>query len=73
MKVNYLAGGYGYGHAKQALLELVLSKFSIQREKYNHLMNNRVEIDAALEQGAQKAREVAKEVLNRVRMKLGYE
>lgn len=73
MKANYLAGGYGYGHAKQALLELILFAYAEQREKYNHLMANRNEIDFALQQGAERARKVAQEVLNRVRTKVGYE
>ncbi|OUR98091.1 tryptophan--tRNA ligase [Flavobacteriales bacterium 33_180_T64] len=72
MKSNYKKGGYGYGHAKQALFELILDKFSIQRERYNHFMDNLNEVDAALAIGAKKARLVADEVLNRVREKVGY-
>ena len=72
MRGNYLAGGYGYGHAKQALYELLLEKFGKQRELYKYYMDHPAEIDAALEIGAQKARIVATEVLERVRIKLGY-
>lgn len=72
MRENYLRGGYGYGHAKQALYELILSKFAKQREIYTHLMNNQHEIDAVLAVGAEKARGVAKEVLKRVRKSVGY-
>ncbi|MDH4472018.1 MAG: tryptophan--tRNA ligase [Fluviicola sp.] len=72
MRNNYTAGGYGYGHAKLALFELILTKFEHERSHYNHLMNNPGEIDAALQIGAEKARLVAKDVLKRVREKVGY-
>jgi tryptophanyl-tRNA synthetase len=72
MKANYLGGNYGYGHAKQALFELILEKFSHERTRFNHLMANTAEIDAALSIGAQKARSVAQEVLKRTRTKVGY-
>ncbi len=72
MRNNYTAGGYGYGHAKLALFELILTKFEQERTRYDYLMNNLSEIDAALEIGAEKARLVAKDVLKRVRQKIGY-
>lgn len=72
MRKNYLAGGYGYGHAKQALFDLILTKFEHQRARYNYLMENKSEIDEALAKGATKARKVAVEVLARVRKKIGY-
>ena len=72
MRQNYLGGNYGYGHAKQALYELLVDKYEKQREAYHYYMNNLEEIDAALEKGAEKARKVANDVLNRVRTKLGY-
>ncbi len=72
MTANYHGGNYGYGHAKQALFELILEKFSNERARFDHLMANTAEIDAALAIGAQKARSVAKEVLKRTRTKVGY-
>jgi len=72
MRSNYLKGGYGYGHAKQALYELILEKFATVRERYNYFMENKEEIDKALAIGAVKARKVANEVLDRIRKKLGY-
>lgn len=72
MRSNYEGGNYGYGHAKQALYELIIEKFATVREKYNHYMENRHEIDEALAIGAEKAKEVAQEVLIRVREKVGY-
>lgn len=72
MSSKYIAGGYGYGHAKLALLELILTKFENHRKIYTDYMENPAKIDAVLAIGAEKARKVANEVLNRVRMKLGY-
>lgn len=72
MRANYLGGNYGYGHAKTALFELILSRFEESRKRFEHLMANRNEIDAALAEGAEKARLVAKDVLKRVRAKVGY-
>ena len=72
MRKNYLAGNYGYGHAKQELFELILEKYKGERENYAILMNSPEKIDALLKIGAEKARKVAIPVLNRVREKLGY-
>ena len=72
MKASYENGNYGYGHAKQALYELILERFAEARERYNYYMANLNEIDAALKVGAEKASGVAKKVLNRVREKVGY-
>jgi len=72
MKANYEKGGYGYGHAKQALYELILEKFAEPRKRYTHYMTHLEELDAALAKGAEKAKLVANDVLKRVRHKLGY-
>jgi tryptophanyl-tRNA synthetase len=72
MRANYEGGNYGYGHAKQALYELIITKFASERATYIHYMNNLNEIDDALAIGAEKARKVAKSVLKRVREKIGY-
>ena len=72
MKKNYEGGNYGYGHAKQALFELICKQFSDERERYNHYIANPDEIVQALALGAEKANAVANKVLSRVRKKLGY-
>ena len=73
MTANYLGGNYGYGHAKQALFELILERFKTEREKYNYYISNLAEVDALLKTGAEKAARVANGVLGRVREKLGFE
>lgn len=72
MREKYLAGGFGYGHAKKAILDLILEKYADQRESYFHYMENRDELETILLSGAKKARAVAQPVLNRVREKLGF-
>lgn len=72
MRLNYEAGGYGYGHAKQALYELIIHKYAKERELFNYYMNNLPELDKKLLEGAAKAKAIAQPVLERVRQKLGY-
>ena len=72
MSANYLAGNYGYGHAKKALLELILQTFQEPREKYEYLHAHPQEVEDALQQGAEKARKTAQAVLQRVREKVGF-
>lgn len=72
MKENYVRGGYGYGHAKQALFELILTKFEKERISFDRLMLNQSMIDNALIIGAKKARIIAQDVLKRIRSKVGY-
>lgn len=73
METNYLRGGYGYGHAKLALLAVILERFASNRSLYNELMNDKKRLDKILAQGAERARKVALPVLNRVREKIGYQ
>jgi tryptophanyl-tRNA synthetase len=72
MRQRYLAGGYGYGHAKQALFEVIMRRFATEREQFNFYMNNLPEVDARLAEGARKAQAYGSEVLNKVREKVGY-
>ncbi len=72
MRQNYTAGNYGYGHAKQALLDLILTKFEEPRKKYHFLIEHPEEVEKALEIGATKARKIAQTVLNRIRPVMGY-
>ena len=68
---KYLAGNFGYGHAKTELLNLVLARFANERELFNYYMNNLPELEEKLQQGAAKARVIAKETLAKVRASLG--
>jgi tryptophanyl-tRNA synthetase len=72
MRKRYTAGGYGYGHAKKALLELLMDRFKEERSSYNAWMSDLSALDEELERGAGKARAVAGKTLQRVRLALGY-
>ncbi len=72
LRKKYLAGNFGYGHAKQELYELILKKFSKEREAFNFYFSNPEELDKKLRQGEAKARAIAHETLKRVRKKLGF-
>lgn len=72
MRNNYLNGNYGYGHAKQALFELIVDRFGGAREKFNYYLSHLDEVENALSLGAEKAHKVADGVLDRVRKRVGY-
>lgn len=72
MKGNYLKGGYGYGHAKTELFELIMDKFKNERVEYSRYISDKNELEKKLLHGADKARKVARGVLKRARKKLGY-
>ena len=72
LKQKYEEGNFGYGHAKQELFEVICKKFKSEREKFNHLIENREIIESELNKGAEKARTIAREVLQRVRQNIGY-
>ncbi|HNP95561.1 MAG TPA: tryptophan--tRNA ligase [Cyclobacteriaceae bacterium] len=72
LRQKYLAGNFGYGHAKQALLSLILEKYSEERKTFSFYMENPDELEKKLEQGEAKARLVARQVIDKVRAKLGY-
>ncbi len=72
MRENYKTKGYGYGHAKTALLDLILTRFEKERERYTYYEANPEEVDAILAKGAERARKIARETLNRVRKSVGF-
>jgi tryptophanyl-tRNA synthetase len=71
MRKKYLGGNYGYGHAKKEFLELILRTFSKERELFDYYMNNIPELESKLQEGAAKARLIARSVLQKVRTKAG--
>ena len=72
LRTLYCAGGMGYGHAKQALFELILDSFAEARTKFDYYQNNPAEVTIALTKGAEKAKIIATDVIMRVRSKIGY-
>ena len=72
MRQNYLNGGYGYGHAKQALYECILEKFAEPRRIFNYYMENTTELENILAEGEIKARAIAQQTIGKVRKVLGF-
>ena len=69
---RYQKGDVGYGEAKELLYNEILNRFSLNREKFFELMDNKEKVELLLEEGAEKARIKAKNVLKRVRSRVGY-
>lgn len=72
MREKYIAGGYGYGSAKQELFDAILEKFKTSRVKFNYYKNNLEEVERLLQKGAKEASERANQTLERVRACLGF-
>ena len=72
MKRKLEAGGYGWGHAKKDLLGAIIDGYANERSEYNKLMSDLPELEARLQEGANKARQTAAATLSRVRNVLGY-
>ena len=72
LRQKYLAGNFGYGHAKQALFEVICERFARERQAFEYLMSHPEELEEKLQRGEKRATEIAREVLNRVKEKLGY-
>ena len=71
LRQKYLAGNFGYGHAKTELLNLILETYQKERETFSYYMNNRPELEKKLQEGAEKTRAVARKTLDKVRGSLG--
>ncbi len=72
LRQKYLAGNFGYGHAKNELLRVLVEKYAKQREVFNYYMSNPAELDRKLEVGEEKARVIARQMIAEVRRKTGY-
>ena len=66
-----LSQGLGWGDAKKELFEVANAYLSPMREKYNYYMQNPKIVEQILQDGAKKARFVARKVLNKVRKRIG--
>ncbi|MDH6251338.1 tryptophanyl-tRNA synthetase [Chryseobacterium sp. H1D6B] len=71
LRVKYLAGNFGYGHAKTELLNLILTRFAKERETFTYYMTHLDELEAKLQEGAGKTRIIATQTIKRVRESLG--
>jgi tryptophanyl-tRNA synthetase len=64
--------GAGYGDFKQAVAEAVVELLAPVRERYAELRPDEAALEAALAEGAEKAREIAAVTLTDVRERMGY-
>lgn len=72
MRKNYEGGNYGYGHAKQALFELIIEQMAQERETFDYLMDNGEMLIKKLEEGEARARDIGASVLARVKKRIGF-
>ncbi|UXP31385.1 tryptophan--tRNA ligase [Reichenbachiella agarivorans] len=72
MRDKYLAGNFGYGHAKTELLNLILTKYQKERELFQYYMENEAELEQKLQEGEDKARAIANKVLKRTKDIIGF-
>lgn len=72
MRQNYIKGGFGYGHAKTALYELLLDKFKEPRDRYNAFISNPGQLEKELRIGEEKAARLANQKLKQIREIIGY-
>ena len=71
MEDSFRAGGQGYGHYKQQLFEAIRDFFAPMRERREELVQDTDYVDGVLEEGAKRAGEKAREVMDRVRSAVG--
>lgn len=70
MRDNYGAGGWGYGDTKQAILTAILTNFKEERKRFDQLIQDKKTLDRILSEGAEKAAQVARSGIKRVRERM---
>lgn len=73
LRAKYLAGNFGYGHAKKEFLDLILRNYASERKLFDYYMTHPQELESKLAEGEAKAREIAQRILQKVREKLGFQ
>ena len=68
---RYRAGGYGYGHAKQALFEKMWNYFEPMRRRRAELAADPGYVEEVLRRNGERARSEAEKTLKRVRRAVG--
>jgi tryptophanyl-tRNA synthetase len=68
---RYRSGGMGYGEVKKRLAELLIEHFAPYRQKRAELENDPAHIEKVLADGAQRAGEVARATMQKVRKAVG--
>lgn len=71
VREGFTRGGLGYGEVKKALALHLEQLFGPHRERYEHLMAHPDELEDVLRHGAQRARALARPILDRLREAVG--
>lgn len=71
LEAKLAAGNYGWGHAKDALYEVIESTFAPMRERFTTLRADPAQLDSILSRGSERARQQARTTLDRVRERVG--
>ena len=71
LRAKYLAGNFGYGHAKKALLEIYKQKFGPFIERRAELVAHPEQVEDVLRAGALRARAEARKTLDAARQAVG--
>ncbi len=69
---KYIKGNFGYGDAKKALLEKIMTHFEEAREKYQEIYPKQDYVYGVIAEGNKRAKEQAGKTLNEVKKKIGY-
>jgi tryptophanyl-tRNA synthetase len=73
LDARFRAPGMGYGHAKQALFELMMEHFGPARARRAELMKDPGQVDQVLKDGAVVARALAQATVARARLAVGLD
>ena len=71
LRQRYLAGGMGYGHAKELLYNKYLDYFAEARERRKKLVENPAAVEDILQDGAKRAAAIANDTMNKVLAAVG--
>jgi tryptophanyl-tRNA synthetase len=71
MRERFLKGGIGYGDFKKELFEKLWEYFAPTRKRREEILADKSYVDNVLTRGAQRANEIADQVMSRVRAAIG--
>ena len=71
LQARYKKGGEGHGHFKLYLADVIWEHFKEQRAKREYYVNNQDEVREILNMGANKAREIAMPMIEKIRTATG--
>ena len=71
LEAKLAAGNFGWGHAKEALYEVLEESLAPARQRFVTLRADPAELDRILARGAERARGIAQATLGRVRERVG--